>query len=905
MWNLRDFSACRRNQPSCRLSARLLLLVLPVVALVLPMAQAAAAPTVTTLTISSPSVAWHTAVTLTASVTTGGSRVTAGSIVFCDATNTLSTAPLSPAAIYCGHQSVIGTAQLTSVGTAILNNTPAIGIHNYTAVFTATATAAASSSTAQTLTVTGLYPTTTAIAASGNPSGYGLTATVVGLAGNPPLMTGTVSFQDTTNGNFVLGTASLGAPTFAQSFIAAPGSPVAAGNSPAVAGVGDFNGDGIPDLAVVNSGDTTVTVLLGKGDGTFTPATTIPAFGTPPCASLIQSNCAIAVGDFDDDGNADLAVTSGNDNTVTLLKGNGHGAFLQFTGSPISVGNFPEAVKIGDFNNDGVQDLAVANANDDTVSILLGNGDGTFTEAAGSPVSVGVGSFPFFMAVADFNQDGSADLAVVNGRDNSVSFLEGDGHGGFTPFSGSPFIFANGAGSCPIVAADFNGDGLVDLAVANYNDNDVAILVGDGHGSFTEPNPPIPVGVPNQYLNPFAMIALDYNDDGITDLAVVNYSQYNPSGSLTLLRGDGTGNFAPAGPDIALGSLPNDVVTADFNGDGKPDLAIPESGETDTTILLDYFTQTATASVANITIAGTGTHFVDANYSGNAYFAPSTSAKIPLQGSAVSTTLTLSASPTQQLVTMPVTFTTQLTSTSPYPPTGAPTGAVSFFDAGALIGTAPINAAGQAVFTTSSLADGVHPITASYAGDPNYLPSTSAAVSITISDLQITRIGNNNTTVLPGTTVTYNLKVAPLVATTFLYSVGLTATGLPAGAIATFSPATLPAGGGTTTVTLTIQTAKAAALNAPPPMPPYKNLPLALGLLVPLLGAVPLRRRIRKIPGTLALLLLAGLSLPLVAGLSGCSGAGLFAARKIPYAITVTATSGTLQRSTSVPLAIQ
>ena len=135
----------------------------------------------------------------------------------------------------CEDAAVVGKAQLTA-GTAKLKYIPGIGTHKYTAVFTGTAAAAASTSSVQTLTVTGLYPTTTAIAATGNPSGYDLTATVVGYANHPPVMAGTVSFQDTSNGNFVLGTAPLGAPTYAENFTPgnqAPRSPPATNQQPA------------------------------------------------------------------------------------------------------------------------------------------------------------------------------------------------------------------------------------------------------------------------------------------------------------------------------------------------------------------------------------------------------------------------------------------------------------------------------------------------------------------------------------------------------------------------------------------------------------------------------------------------------------------------------------------------
>ncbi len=888
-----SISACSRIAFSRRPYLRVLLPVLLLFAFALTReARAASLGTTTTLTLSSSSVASPAEVTLTASVTGGGSPLE-GTVTFCNASAAL-----------CEDAAILGKAQLVG-GTAILKIIPGIGSHTYKAVFGATATAAGSTSGTQTLTVTGLYPTTTTLTASGNANGYALTATVVGSAVEPPVLAGSVTFQDITDNTKLLGTVTLSQPpTFAQSYVPAPGSPVQTGNSPAVAGVGDFNEDGKPDLAVVNAGDDTISILLGNGDGTFTLFATLPAIGTAPCASTaIQSNCAIVVGDFNDDGHADLAATSGNDDTVTILEGNGQGSFTPFSGSPIAVGSYPEAVKIGDFNNDGILDLVVANSGDDTLSILLGNGDGTFTPASGSPTSAGVGDFPFFIAVADFNGDGNADLAVVNGRDNSLSLLEGNGDGTFTPFNGSPYIFPNAAGSCPVVAADFNGDGKIDLAVANFMagqpNGTVYILLGNGDGTFTTSSQtPITVG-----LNPFSMVSLDYNGDGYTDLAIANFSFGDPTGTLTLLLGQGNGLFQPPGAPITLGSQPNDVVTADFNGDGLPDLATPDSGDTTTTILLNTVTQTATATLQNVILDGPGTHVVKGTYPANTDFAGSFGT-IDLQGLSVPTSLTLSANPTAQLVTLPVTFTTQLN--APAAPQG-PTGTVSFFDAGVLLGTVAIDATGQAAYTTSGLADGVHSITASYTGDAIYQGIASSALSITISDLQVSRVGKNNTTILPGTTVVYTLQVAPMVASSFLYNVTPSASGLPDGATATFSPAAVTAGSNTTTVTMTIETSK-TALNTPP-RSPYERLPLVLGLLLPLFGVSRVRRRLRHIPRALGVLLLVSLSLTAVGGLSGCSGAGLFAARKVPYSITVTVSegnaSGTLQRSTSVPLAIQ
>jgi hypothetical protein len=885
-------------------NSRLLLPALLAFATTVPhAAQAGAVSTVTTLVLSSPSVVSPTAVTLSASVTAGGAPVAAGTVTFCDA-----SAPL------CEDAAIVGKAQLNG-GTATLKFIPAIGAHSYKAIFRATTTAMASTSAAQTLTVTGLYPTTTSIAATGNPSGYGLTATVVGHANHPPLLTGTVSFQDTSNGNFVLGTASLGTPTFGQGFIQAPGSPIPTGNEPAAGATADFNGDGKKDLAIMDSYTSSIGILLGNGDGTFTQGTTIYGIGTIPCIPYPvneRSNCSVITADFNHDGNADLAATSDFDNTLIILLGHGDGTFTPASGSPITVGSFPETVRTGDFNNDGILDLVVANGKDNTLSILLGNGDGTFTAASGSPVPVG--AFPFFVAVADFNGDGSADVAVSNSSDSTVSVLLGNGDGTFTQAPGSPIPGFN-YNPAQVVAADFNGDGIPDLAVADFTAVDqtppedqqksnVVIMLGKGDGTFTPaPGSPITVG-----LYATVMVALDFNQDGKIDLAVDNEGDITdaPTQTLTLLLGDGKGGFAPAGPPIQLADSPDDLIPADYNGDGTTDLAIPNVADFDTTILLNVFTQTATASVSNITIAGTGTHYVDAVYEGNASFASSTSTTIPLQGSTVATTLTLSANPNQQMLTMPIVFTAQLGSVSNEPPFANPTGTVSFFDqslGGQLLGTAPMGANGQAVFTTSSIGPGVHNITASYSGDATFLASSSSQVTVTIDELLINRVGNNNTTILPGTTVAYTIQVTPQVASTFLYTVSFSATGLPAGASVTFSPATLPAGGKMTNITMTVVTA-ATALNAPPPSP-FERLPIALGLLLPLLGAKAMRRCLRQIPPILGVALLAVLSLAAVAGLSGCSGAGLFAARKVPYSITVTATEGTLQRSTKVPLAIQ
>jgi len=184
--------------------------------------------------------------------------------------------------------------------------------------------------------------------------------------------------------------------------------------------VGDFNGDGKLDLAIATldlnvAGSGSVIILLGNGDGTFTQA------ASPPIS--LPSASAIAAADFNGDGKLDLAVTSNGRNTVSILLGNGNGTFTPATGSPIPVGNTPDALAVGDFLGSGKLGLAVANFTDNTVTILAGNGDGTFSQPTGSPVAVGKG--PQSITVADFNGSGRLGFATANLTDGSVSvFLQ-------------------------------------------------------------------------------------------------------------------------------------------------------------------------------------------------------------------------------------------------------------------------------------------------------------------------------------------------------------------------------------------------------------------------------------------------------------------------------------------------
>ena len=180
--------------------------------------------------------------------------------------------------------------------------------------------------------------------------------------------------------------------------------------------VGDFNRDGIPDLATANFGSNNVTVLPGNGSRGFGAAAAGPfAVGAGPYS--------VASGDFNGDGIPDLATANVGSNNVTVLLGDGSGGFSAATGSPFAVGTSPRSVVVGDFNGDGVADLAIANNSSDNVTVLLGNGAGGFSAATG--IVFAVGTAPNYVAVGDFNGDGRTDLVASNFLSDNVTVLPG------------------------------------------------------------------------------------------------------------------------------------------------------------------------------------------------------------------------------------------------------------------------------------------------------------------------------------------------------------------------------------------------------------------------------------------------------------------------------------------------
>ena len=422
--------------------------------------------------------------------------------------------------------------------------------------------------------------------------------------------TGTVSFLDTSNGNAPLGTGALGASTAAFSLTTATGSPVTVGNGAYGVTTGDFNNDGFADIAVENYLSNTVSVLLGKGDGTFQAQVAYPV-GTKPERVLTA--------DLNGDGNLDLVVANTGSNTISVLLGNGDGTFQTQVTYPVAS---PVGLGLMDINHDGIPDVVAGDYYANTMSVLLGKGDGTFQAAVTYPT----GSTPQTVAEGDFNGDGNVDVVVGNEGGATVGVFLGNGDGTFQTMVTYP------VGNLPqgVQVADFNSDGKQDLAVTNQGDGTVSVLLGNGDGTF-QTQVTYPVGV-----QPVGIEVADFNGDGIPDITVGNTGQASLTQSVLLGKGDGT--FA-AQVTFPTGNFPYGVAVADFNGDGLPDMAVANYNDATSTIFLSQVTATATATTT-VTTLSAGAHQVVASYPGDANYVKSVSAATALGGGTNTTVIT-------------------------------------------------------------------------------------------------------------------------------------------------------------------------------------------------------------------------------------------------------------------------
>ena len=685
-WKLTAIAA-RTTRMSAGLLALLGVALMPAIPAA---ATPAPAATATTLTVQAggnavTTVTWGTAVTLTASVLAGTTPVTSGTVNFCDAT-----------AAYCGDIHLLGSAQLTSAGTATLHLVPGIATHSFKAIFAGTTAATSSSSAASSLTVNGYGPTTTAFRSSGSAGNYTLTGTLTAFG--IPTPTGHMLFEDQSSNNAIAATAALDSSTLVSGFASLQ--TYATGTNPYSIAVGDFRGVGITDLAVANNSDGTVSVLLGNGDGTFATAKDYKVGNSP---------YAVAMGDFNGDGIPDLVAANYGDDTVTVLLGVGDGTFLPQT--PVAAGSMPSAVAVGDFNKDGILDIAVADysGGPGSVSILLGNGNGTFQAAK----STTVGNSPYGIALADFNGDGLLDVVTANFGSNNASVLLGNGDGTFQ--TAVPYVVASGGSNAYGVAVgDFNADGLPDIAIASTGN--VSVFLNQGTGLFSAA-----VGYPAG-TGAYAIAVGDFNLDGKADLAVANVNSQN----LSILMGAGDGTFGSPGNTLA-GGTPQAVAVGDFNGDGRPDFASAVTGTSNyAAVLLGDQTETATAT--GVAIPGSGPQTVFAGYSTDPNYSASVSTTISLTGTGVSTTLSVLATPNPESYGQTPSVVATLT---PSNATGITAGNFTAFLDGPTLLTITAKGGNQFQITgavLSNLTLGAHSIVVNFLGASAYSASSGSVV---------------------------------------------------------------------------------------------------------------------------------------------------------------------------------
>lgn len=672
------------------------------------------------------SVAAGTPVTATISVLSGMTPVTAGTVYLC-----------STMAPRCNGAYQIATGQLGSAGTTALRFIPGAGVRSYVAAYAGTQASVASLSTASSLTVTASIGTITTLAQSGSSGNYTLNATTTAQGDLPP--TGTVSFLDTTANNAVLATHAVVSSAIGVTQSASQ--TIATGTSPRYSVVADFNGDGYPDLAVTNTGGTSVSILLNNR-GTFTVGASLLVTSAPT---------SIATGDFNGDGKADIAVTLASLNSIAVFLGNGDGTFS----SPVlySTSPGPGNLVVGDYNRDGNMDLAIVTSNG-LLSLLLGNGNGTFTL---SNISPSVSYYAQGIAQADLNGDGILDLVISSSSYEDLQVLLGNGDGTFSALTAMNSV--NGPGQ--VVVADFNQDGVPDLAVASNFGTAVGVYLGNGDGTFAAAaTPPFSGTI-------YAIAAADISGDGIPDLIAADIF----GDRVITVTGKGDGTFASASI-VSTGSNPEFVVAGDWNGDGVEDLAVPNLSGASATIVMSQLAQTVAATVSGISPDGTGPHKVVAVYSGDAAYASSTSA---------ATTLTAIAGAPTVTVTLPSSSITAAQAlsvainVSGIPGDPVATGTITLSSGSFLSAAVPLSSGGASMtIPAKTLTVGQDKITAVYTPD-----SSSTGTYTTASGSAMITITQASPTItwLPPSAIVYGtalggtqLNVTSSVPGTFLYS---------------------------------------------------------------------------------------------------------------------------------------
>jgi hypothetical protein len=447
---------------------------------------------------------------------------------------------------------------------------------------------------------------------------------------------------------------------------------VSAGNTlPSAVAAGDFTHDGKLDLVTTGIAGNAI-VQLNNGDGTFRVGPTLPVSGSPT---------SVVVGDFNGDGNQDIAVGT-EAGTIDVFLGKGNGTFAAPLVFNLGTNNSIQSLVVGDFNGDGKPDLAVTSnllsGDKGQVTVLLGNGNGTFRKVQTSSV----GTDAEGLAVADLNGDGKLDLVtttLLSSGLRDVKVLLGKGNGTFAV----PLAFSPGGRATSVGVGDFNGDGKPDLVLVDRFNNTVSVLPGNGTGTFGSA---ITTALPSDVLGLGGPAVGDFFKTGKPSVAVTT-----GLGTVSVLQGNGDGTFqAPVNFLVGFhGEQPATVIAADLIGNGKLDLVTTNALSDDVSVLLNTTTPVVTTPLATATSLA-----VDTN---------------------------------PAVFGQPVTLTATVTS-----PGGTPTGTVTFKDGNTVLGEVAVDPNGQATLTVS-LGVGVQSLKASFAGTGPFTASTSAALSETVN----------------------------------------------------------------------------------------------------------------------------------------------------------------------------
>ncbi|CAF1191220.1 unnamed protein product [Rotaria sordida] len=331
-------------------------------------------------------------------------------------------------------------------------------------------------------------------------------------------------------------------------------------STPQSLAVYDFNNDGQLDIVVANSGTDDIGILLGYGNGSFS---SMIRYST----GKHSGPAAVVLTDINNDGRIDIVVANYATDNIGILLGRDNLTFNTIVTYSTGDNSLPISVDVSDFDNDGQMDIVVANHGTSSITIFLGYENGRFTTQVN--YSTGYQSWPSWITIGDFNRDNRLDIATSNFNLNSVGIFLGYGNGAFTPAT----IFSTGHGSAPqhVEARDFNNDGILDIAVANYGSNNIVVLFGVGDGSFL-------LGTPYQTgpgSGPWGLVIGDFDNDTKLDIAVANHESNN----IYIVLGYGQELYGSVTLySMDFGSQPYSVAIGDLNNDGQSDIVVANYG---------------------------------------------------------------------------------------------------------------------------------------------------------------------------------------------------------------------------------------------------------------------------------------------------------------------------------------